>query len=231
MVYIALLGGGMFVGMFAASGITPYLLKRITKKKLYNYSSMLGAIPFFLVFILYLAAPTGLTAWWAVVIIFLLFVVAGASIGFGNVLQSLMIADCVDYEEYTNGTRPDGVFFSGQTFIAKLTAGIATIISGIAYTIAGFSDERVAEVNAYIDAGGLPRTAPQYQKLMMVLFILVSIPPAISCLLAVIPTWKYCLDDDVHNKILEELNRRRHDKEGTDETLATTADEETATEE
>lgn len=213
MLYIALLGGGMFVGMFVASGITPYLLKRISKKKLYNYSSLLGAVPFLLMFILYLITPMGLTSWWAVAILFVLFIAAGSSIGFGNVLQSLMIADCVDYEEYTNGTRPDGVFFSGQTFIAKLTSGIATIISGIAYTIAGFSDERVAEVNAYINAGGLPRLAPQYQKLMMVLFILVSIPPAISCIIAVIPTWKYCLDDDVHNKILAELNRRRHGDE------------------
>ena len=68
----------------------------------------------------------------------------------------------------------------------------------------------MAEVNAFINAGGLPRLAPQYQKLMMIMFFLISIPPAISCILAVIPTWKYCLDDDVHNKIIEELNLRRH---------------------
>lgn len=217
LVYIALLGGGMFVGMFVASGITPMLLKYTTKKKLYNLSNLLGAIPFALTFVLYLIAPTTLNAILPMIVLFILFVMAGASIGFTNVLQSLMIADCVDYEEFTNGTRPDGIFFSGQTFIAKLTTGIATIISGIVYTIAGFSDERVAEVNAFIEAGGIPRTAPQYQKLMMIMFLLVSIPPAISCLLAVIPTWKYCLDDDVHNEILAELNRRRHDNDESEE--------------
>ena len=36
-----------------------------------------------------------------------------------------MIADCVDYEEYHNGVRTDGVFFSGQSFITKLSGGIA----------------------------------------------------------------------------------------------------------
>lgn len=212
-VYIGLLGGGMFAGMFVASGITTALLKKISKKKLYNFSNLLGALPFLLIFVLYLCNPMGLTDAWCVAIAFVLFVLSGASIGFANVLQSLMIADCIDYEEYTNGTRPDGVFFSGQTFMAKLAAGIATIISGVAYAIVGFSDERVAEVNAFIEAGGLPRLAPQYQKLMMIMFFLISIPPAISCILAVIPTWKYCLDDDVHNKIIEELNRRRHAEE------------------
>lgn len=209
-VYIGLLGGGMFAGMFVASGITTVLLKKISKKKLYNFSNLLGAVPFLLIFVLYVCNPTGLTGAVYVAIAFVLFVLSGASIGFANVLQSLMIADCIDYEEYTNGTRPDGVFFSGQTFIAKLSSGIATIISGIAYAVVGFSDERVAEVNAFISAGGLPRLAPQYRKLMMIMFFLISIPPAISCILAVIPTWKYCLDDDVHNKIIEELNLRRH---------------------
>lgn len=214
--YIALLGGGMFIGMFSASGLTPFILKKISKKKLYNFSNLLGAVPFVGIFILYLSNPTELTSALCVVIGFFLFLLAGASIGFSNVLISLMIADCVDYEEYTNGTRPDGVFFSGQTFIAKLSSGIATIISGIAYTVVGFSDERVAEVNAFINAGGLPRVAPQYQKLMMIMFFLISIPPAISCILAVIPTWKYCLDDDVHKKIIAELNERRHAAEETE---------------
>ena len=211
--YIALLGGGMFAGMFIASGITSALLKKISKKKLYNFSNLLGAIPFLAIFVLYISNPTGLTDWVFVAIAFVLFLFSGASIGFANVLQSLMIADCVDYEEYTNGTRPDGVFFSGQTFIAKLSSGIATIISGVAYAVVGFSDERVAEVNAFISAGGMPRLAPQYQKLMMIMFFLISIPPAISCLLAVIPTWKYCLDDDVHKEIIAELNARRHKSE------------------
>lgn len=130
--------------------------------------------------------------------------------GMSNVLQSMMIADCVDYEEYNSGTRPDGVFFSGQTFIAKLTGGVATIIGGIAYTIVGFSDQKIAEVNAFIDAGGIPREASEYSVYMGILFFLISIPPAIGCILAILPTWHYALDDDVHKKIIDELNERRH---------------------
>ena len=67
-----------------------------------------------------------------------------------------------------------------------------------------------AELNAFIAAGNIPREAPQYQKFMMILFFIVSIPPAIGSILSVIPTWHYCLDDKEHERILGELNARRH---------------------
>ncbi len=209
-VYMVLLGGGMFIGMFLGIGFCNALRKKFSKKTLYNASNLMGVVPFTIIFIMYLITPTGLTNIFPMIIAFVLFFFAGASTGMTTILQTQMIADCVDYEEYTNGIRPDAVFFSGQTFIAKMTNGIATIISGIAYTAVGFSDERVAEVNAFISAGGIPRESPQYSKLMMILFFLISIPPAISCILSIIPTWKYCLDDNVHKKILSELNERRH---------------------
>lgn len=206
--FIALLGGGMFVGQFVSMALTPKLLTKFSKKKLYNYGNLIGVIPFVLLFVVYLIAPNSLTHPLAIFVIFILFLFGGASFGLTMVLQSLMIADAVDYEEYTNGIRPDGVFFSGQTFLAKLNTGIATIISGIAYSIVRFSDSRVAELNAFIEAGGIPREEAHFSPFMMILFFLVSLPPAIGCILAVIPTWKYALDDDEHQRILAELNKR-----------------------
>lgn len=219
MVYMVLLGGGLFVGQFVAMAFIPKLLTKLSKKKLYNYSHIIMAIPFGLLFVVYLIAPTNLVHPAALIACFLLFGGVGVGLGATSVLQSLMIADAVDYEEYHYGTRPDGVFFSGQTFIAKLTSGIATIISGIAYAAVSFSDARIAELNAFIAAGGTARTEPQYQKFMMILFFLVSIPPAIGCLLAIIPTWKYSLDDDEHKRILDELNKKRHEADGETEAL------------
>jgi melibiose permease len=210
LLYMVLLGGGMFIGQFVAMATAPAMLKKFTKKQLYNYGNLIGIIPFIGIFIAYLVAPYNLTHPLAIVICFILFLFGGASMGLTTVLQSLMIADAVDYEEYTNGTRPDAVFFSGQTFIAKLTTGIATILSGLAYSAVHFSDARVAELNSFIAAGGIPRIEANYSKFMMILFFLVSIPPAIGCILSVIPTWKYALDDDEHKRILNILNERRH---------------------
>lgn len=210
LLYLALLGGGMFAGQFVAMAFVPALLKKFSKKNLYNFSHIIMVVPFILVFVVYLIAPMNLTSPIALAVCFVLFAILGGGNGITTVLQSLMIADAVDYQEYHFGNRPDGVFFSGQTFIVKLSGAIATIISGIGYSIVGFSDARVAEVNAFIAAGGIARTAPQYKPFMMILFFLVSIPPAIGCLLGIIPTWKYSLDDDEHKRLLDELNIRRH---------------------
>ncbi len=210
LVYMVLLGGGMFIGIFVATLLTPMMLKYTSKKKLYIFSNLIGIAPSLGIFIMYLIEPQNLTAVTPLIVGFLLFLCSGASFGFYQVLQTMMIADCVDYEEYHNNVRPDGVFFSGQTFITKLGSGIATIIAGIAYSIVGFSDAKVAEVNAFIEAGGIPRLEPQYQKFMMILFFLISIPPAISCILSVLPMLKYNLDDKTHKMMLEELNIRRH---------------------
>lgn len=215
-VYMALLGGGVFVGQFVAMGIAPKVLTKVSKKNLYNYSNLAGVIPFMFLYIAYVADPGGLANWYWVAVLFFIFIIAGASLGFATVLQSYMIADCIDYEEYIHGVRPDGVFFAGQTFIAKLQSGIATIISGIFYAIYKFSDSEVEKVNNYISAGIMPRTVPEFEPYMRVLFVIVSIPPAIGCILTVIPTWKYCLDDAEHKRILAELAARRsaNEKEG-----------------
>jgi sugar (glycoside-pentoside-hexuronide) transporter len=208
--YIAVLGGSVLISGFIATALTPKILKHISKKDLYNYSNLIGAIPYGAIMILYFIAPTKLADPLYVAISAILFFFAGASNGFTAVLTSLMIADAVDYEEYRTGIRTDGVFFAGQSFITKLTTGLATIISGIAYSIVKFSDANVQVVNDYIAAGGLARENPEFQPYMFIMFFLVSIPPLIGSLLMVIPTWKYALSDEEHRRILDELNIRRH---------------------
>ena len=211
--YMAVLGGAIFAGQFAAMGAAPKLTKRFKKKDIYNYSNLFGTIPFVLLFILYLCAPKDLVkpAYLAVSVI--LFAAGGASNGFSSVLQTVMVADAVDYEEYVSGIRPDGIFFSGLTFIGKLCNGVAIIISGIAYTLVGFTDATVAKINDAITQGHIIRLEDEYRPYMLTLFFLVTIPPAIGGLLSVIPTWRYALRDAEHRRILGELNERRHNSE------------------
>ncbi|HOU10057.1 MAG TPA: glycoside-pentoside-hexuronide (GPH):cation symporter [Clostridiales bacterium] len=210
MVYLAAMGGGLFLGQFLAMGMVPRLIRHVSKKDAYNFSNIAATVPYLAIFILYLIGRNRLVEPGYLVFSWFLFALGGAANGNTIVLQSLMIADAVDYEEYHHGIRPDGVLFSGQTFIVKMTTGIATVLSGIAYTAVGFSDAKVGELNDYIAAGGIPRDNPKYDAFIMLLFFLVSVPPAVGSLLAVIPTWRYCLSDGEHTRILAELNRRRH---------------------
>ncbi|MCR5484364.1 MAG: glycoside-pentoside-hexuronide (GPH):cation symporter [Clostridiales bacterium] len=215
--YYLLLGTGLFIGQFVAMLIMPELVKKIEKKTLYNWCNIISAVPFIMIFICYEIAPShDVTTPLFLVIYAVMFALAGISIGATTVLQSLMIADCIDYEEYKSGLRPDAVFFSGQSFITKLASGIATIISSLAYHIVDFQKERREQVFDFMQVG-VARTNPEFEPFMMIMFFLVSIPPAIGCILSAIPTWKYALPDKEHSRILKELTARRHSDEN-DET-------------
>lgn len=211
---------GLLIGMFVGSGATPALTKKIEKYKLYNFYSVGGAVPFALIFVLFeitngnlkdnyiLAAVTA-------VLIFL----ASWSMGGLNVLQSVMIADCIDYEEYTNGVRTDGVFFSGQSFVTKLGAGIASLISGVIYNAVGYSGKAINTLNNDLHAGADFVTYAD-GKYAMAMFLLISVPPAIGLILSAIPTWKYALPDKEHSRILSELIEKRKAKAQNQDTLA-----------
>ncbi|MBQ9879174.1 MAG: MFS transporter [Clostridia bacterium] len=207
---------GLFGGMIFFPLFVPKLITRIEKKTLYNFFTLIGAIPFALIFVLFLVFKGNVLSWPGMVIMSVLFFMGGASMGSLNVLQSVMIADCVDYEEYTNGTRPDGVFFSGQSFITKLSAGIATLISGAVYGFVGFSDSKITLLNNALIAGENFKTYNPFTvggadvgKFAAAMFFLISIPPAIGMVLAAIPTLRYALTDKEHTRILDELIARR----------------------
>ncbi|MDR1734513.1 MAG: MFS transporter [Oscillospiraceae bacterium] len=209
MLYLALIGGGLFLGQFLANGFTPGIMQRIEKKRLYNLANVVFAVPCLLVLGLYMRFPKEMTHPALIALSALLFSIIGMCNGVLACTQTSMMADAIDLEEYETGHRPDGVFISGLTLIGKLQNGLSTIIGGFAYSIVGFSDAMVAEVNEFIAAGGIPRLEDKYQPYMFILFFLAAVPPAIGSLLAIIPTWKYDMTNARHTEVLEALNERR----------------------
>jgi len=201
---------GLFGGQFIAQALTPKLLTRFSKKKLFMYSNLFAVLPSLLAFLLYKISPMNLIHPVNIGLLAICFTFVGIGIGIPVVLMSIMIADCVDYQEYMTGERPDGVFFAGQSFVAKLQTAIASFIMGVGYNYVGFSDAAIEKVKDYIAAGGVARTNPEFQPYMMIMFFLITVPAAVGYLLTVIPMRKYELDTDEHNRIIEELNKRRH---------------------
>jgi len=209
-VLMGLVLAGLFGGQFLAQGLTPKLLAKISKKKLFIWSNLFAVLPSLLAFLLYKISPTNLVHPVNIALLAVCFTFTGIGIGIPTVLMSIMIADCVDYQEYTTGERPDGVFFAGQCFVAKLQTAVASFIMGVAYNYVGFSDAAIEKVKDYIAAGGVARTNPAFQPYMMIMFFLITIPAAAGYLLTVLPMWKYELDTGEHEKIIAELNQRRH---------------------
>ena len=216
---ILILVVGLFGGMIGFPLFVPQLIGKFEKKKLYNFFSLIGAIPFALIFVFFLISKGNVLTWVGMIVMSVLFFMAGASMGSLNVLQSVMIADCVDYEEYHTGVRPDGVFFSGQSFITKLSAGIASLISGAVYAIVGFSDKNVALLNNAL-VNGADFKAYNGGKYAAAMFFLISIPPAVGMVLAAMPTLKYALPDGDHKRMLAELIEKRHGAEAAAEVPA-----------
>lgn len=203
---------GLFVGQFVAMGVTPLIIKKVEKKTLYNVYSIAGAVPYALIFVFYKVSGGDLTTTFWSIIIGICMLFGSAAFGGINVLQSVMIADCVDYEEYYNGVRTDGVFFSGQSFITKLAAGISTIVSSAVYAIVGYSGANVDKLNKAIENGANFLTydgGTGVGKYAEAMFFLISIPPAIGMILSAIPTLKYAMTDAEHKEILSELVSRR----------------------
>ncbi len=206
---VVIIAFGIFGGMLVSSAVTPALTSKMEKKTLYNIYAFVGAIPFGLVLVIYMIfKQTLVTSMAAAIIMGVVFFAASWAMGGLNVLQSIMIADCVDYEEYHNGVRPDGVFFSGQSFITKLSAGIATIIQGVVYSVVHFSDQVIKNVNDSL-AAGTHSFAVDYENFAFAMFFLVSIPPMIGLILSALPTLKYELTNEKHKQILTALVEKR----------------------
>ena len=235
-VYIGLIGGGLFLGMFGAMTMVPRLMERYNKKTLYNFSNILEIIPNVTLFGLYLISTRvsgGLTAVYLLIPSMLTFAVKGICLGLFSPLQTAMISDAVDYEDYTNHVRPDGVFFSGQTFMTKIGNGLSSIIYTSLCALVGFSDRNIGMVNELISDNQIPRdmmlrgsgetvietlTRGDIFNFFTMMFFAISIVPAIANVLALIPMRKYSLDKKTYKTVLEELQRRRREEE--DETAA-----------
>lgn len=213
MLYMAILGGAMYGSQFVAMAFVPKLCEKFEKRTVYNASTAIGVIPFTAIFIMYLVDGTGLFKTHWLVVMAIMFAFAGAGIGASTVMQSILIADCVDFDEQRTGYRPDGIFFSGQSFITKLGAGLSSFLQGIVFAIVGFSGDAVAACNEALAASPASdfmfATAPEFEAYRFGMFFLLSIPTAVSCIIAVLPMLKYEITNQKHKEIMADLNTRR----------------------
>ncbi len=187
LLYMALLGGGLFIGMIVSMGIAPKLTQKFSNQRLFVSCNLLNIFPNILIFLLYCFSPSTMTHPVRLCILFVLMTVSGICTSIIQTVQTLLISDAVDLEESLSGARPDTVFFSCQTFIVKIGAGISSLAASLAYTTIHFSSAETQAINQLIASGGIPREEPTYMPLMTVLFFLLTIPTAIGSFGSVLP--------------------------------------------
>lgn len=163
------MGASVLVSMILATVICPFVLKKASKKNLMIYSSLFACVVYLVMFFIPLQSFV-----WVLVTIFF----TGFSLGFFMVIQTSMIADSVDYAEVLTGERNEGVCFSALTFSGKLMNALSTLAFMLVMLVVHY--EEGAAITSTIQKGA---------------YFAITIVPAISCLIGVIPFFFYPLSE------------------------------------
>lgn len=165
--------------------IFPKVTKALSRKKAFLFACALPPIGLILLLVVGFVCPTNI----------LLTAIAGIIVKTGTGLElgcaTVFLADVVDYGEYVLGERNEGVVFSLQTLIVKLTKFAFTSLA------IGF----VLELTGYIP------NAVQSLATQNSIRVLMCVVPTIGVILAyIVFKKKYKLDDEFMKKVVEKIN-------------------------
>ncbi len=110
----------------------PRLAKLIPRKSLWVIACCLPIISFILLYIMCDFVPG------SVLLVGIAAALKSYGTGIVNALQSVMLADVVDYGEYKTGHRSESIIFSVQTMLVKFAGAAGGFIVGIGLSIVGY---------------------------------------------------------------------------------------------
>lgn len=170
---------GMLLGMIA----TPPLLRRLSKKKVFIVSCILGSISCILPYLIgdHQVLPT--LIWFGVSFFFT---------GMTTIVSTSMLLDTIDYSEWKLGFRGEGIVFSTNTFVTKFSGALSRLIIGAGLGLLSYVENQPA--------------TPQLQDGLSLIMFLV---PALCFLAAILPILFYNLSDQQRVQIQRELDHNR----------------------
>ena len=187
-------------GGLIASLLCPWLTKKFTKKWSFIGSHLLGAAAMILMLFMwdfengkFIGGGEFGTAGLAVAVVCM--IIVGIPQGIANIMSYAMIGDIVEYLEWKNGERAEGICFSMQTFISKIGMAFGAFIGVMAYSISGIDSNRVAET----------KTVEGLNNLWLTLVL----SSAISFIACVIPLFFYKITEDKQRWYVEEIKKRK----------------------
>lgn len=180
--YVTYIGLSLVLGMITGMALSPALIRRWDKKYLFLIACAAGAVTSFLPFILGGGPVLGL------IIIGFNFAFSGIA----SICSTSMLMDSIDYAEYKLGFRGEGIVFSMNTFLTKLSATLSKGILGLSMTLMGYQDNM--EPNDAVRIG---------------FSVIVFVVPAVCFLLSMAPMALYRLKPTQLESIRKELDSRR----------------------
>lgn len=180
--YVTYIGLSLVLGMITGMALSPALIRRWDKKYLFLIACAAGAVTSFLPFVLGGGPVLGL------IIIGFNFAFSGIAL----ICSTSMLMDSIDYAEYKLGFRGEGIVFSMNTFLTKLSATLSKGILGLSMTLMGYQDNM--EPNDALRIG---------------FSAIVFVVPAVCFLLSMAPMALYRLKPTQLESIRKELDSRR----------------------
>lgn len=193
-------------GMVPAMVVFPMLRKKFDLKQIYIGSSIFGVIAHCVCYFLFMNDPGHINIYILWVCLFLM----GFPLGIYNVITYAFIADSVDYMQWKTGKRSEGVCFAFQTFLSKVTAGIAGVVTGWVLEIGKYQKP----IDGNLDINGKQILAQQTPFTQKWLLIMVTLLPALGFLLTMIPMFFNDYTGKKKEKIqneLEEIRKKEHE--------------------
>lgn len=181
------IGVALILGMCTGMILTPYLIKKMDKRKLFFCYATFGAITSL---IPYLIDVQNVTL--GLIFLGLSFFATGGS----SIICSTMLLDAVEYSEYKLGYRGEGIIFSVNTFLTKLSTTIAKMILFI----------MLFAIDYVENMASTPVVVQGFSSLIYLI-------PAISFLLSMVPMLFYSLTDSQRAEIHAELECRYREEE------------------
>ena len=175
-------GISLILGMISGMALSPKLVERIDKKKVFLRACMLGsivsAVPFFV---------GGESILFSLIALGLSFAFTGIT----TIVSMSMLINAVDYSEWKLGFRGEGLVFSANTFITKLSSALARGIIGIGLVLMNYTEGQ--EITTTTQVG--------FSMMMYVL-------PAIFFLLTMIPLFFYRVTSEEKQNIQAMINEK-----------------------
>ncbi|NLL56073.1 MAG: MFS transporter [Clostridiales bacterium] len=184
---LSLVPGGLI-----ASLLVPWCTKKWGKRNTFVWSHIFGAVVMFIMYFVGWRSSAGL------IINLAGLVLLGIPQGFGNIISYAMIADSVDYLEWKEGERAEGICFAMQTFINKIGMAIGATISCFGLGWAGIN---AVDANTFTLGGN--------ERGLNIIFIVSVLIPAISMLLAAVPLFFYDFDEKKQALAVAEIAKRK----------------------
>ena len=192
-------------GMLAAMIAVPILLGRFNYKQMLIGSCLVGGVAGL---VLYFMHPGFMVA-------AAMLLLVAIPVGVINSVGFAMVGDALDFMEWQKGLRYNGLGLACQSFVLKLGNALATAAIVLVYPLVDLNPgESAGDVNlTTID----PAKRPGVQRGF---FSIISIIPAISLLIAIIPMLFYDLTGEKKETVMRELSERRAAEEEAAQALA-----------